>query len=399
MTEKKISFGSASGHSRCGLQKAIGVIVVWSFVNNQNSSTPSATRCVIALRPFHARRGDQTHDNQKKAEMHYDSVPCRAQFCDRTQTGIVSIAAVHVRVTRGHCPRIKALWRNTQNISGYDATQRNACAMRKLSPTSLRSLVSGKLDVRLIGCQDLLDNVPGRSRNTTVQLPAASPDNRTTWIRGSSKSFHGRSTSNKYNVKPDDLSCKKPCLFAFVLTRAAPELSFFGPRYAISLITNPGHFSPVETQGVIDKLGRRRVLHPIALVSCKFLLTVVCLVAVYSSFAIPAPATTSPHHTPKIRCRQLSPFACNDINCWKYLLFCLCTLSPAHCEAIKPLESFLSDEVSAVLKCDNIVIGQTQWKAIGAQCWGQQFVVDVERVSTNVLWRCDGVSEGREAVF
>ncbi|CAK8674500.1 unnamed protein product [Clavelina lepadiformis] len=63
--------------------------------------------------------------------------------------------------------------------------------------------LTGKLEVRLIGCQDLLETVPGRSRNATVQLPAGSPENRTPW-RGASRSFHGK--SNKYNVKPDDLS-------------------------------------------------------------------------------------------------------------------------------------------------------------------------------------------------
>nr|CAB3264914.1 serine/threonine-protein kinase N2-like [Phallusia mammillata] len=113
--------------------------------------------------------------------------------------------------------------------------------------------LTGKLDVRLLGCQDLLENVPGRSRNNLVQLPTASPENRTTWIRGASKSFHGKG-ANKYTVKPDDLA----------------------------------------------------------------------------------------------------------------------------------------NEVSAVLKLDNIVIGQTSWKTIGSQCWNQQFLVDVERsreLEIEVYWK------------
>ena len=42
-------------------------------------------------------------------------------------------------------------------------------------------------------------------------------------------------------------------------------------------------------------------------------------------------------------------------------------------------------EVSAVLKLDNVEIGQTQWKNAGPQCWSQQFLIDVERVSVNYL--------------
>jgi len=38
------------------------------------------------------------------------------------------------------------------------------------------------------------------------------------------------------------------------------------------------------------------------------------------------------------------------------------------------------DDVSAVLRLDNVEIGQTQWKSCGPQCWGQLFTIDVERV-------------------
>nr|XP_039270469.1 serine/threonine-protein kinase N2-like isoform X1 [Styela clava] len=66
--------------------------------------------------------------------------------------------------------------------------------------------LTGKLEVRIVGCQDLLENVPGRSRTTSVQLPGGNPDNKGTFLRGASKSFHGRSSSNKYTIKPDDIS-------------------------------------------------------------------------------------------------------------------------------------------------------------------------------------------------
>ena len=43
------------------------------------------------------------------------------------------------------------------------------------------------------------------------------------------------------------------------------------------------------------------------------------------------------------------------------------------------------DEASAVLKLDNVEIGQTPWKTLGPQCWSQHFVIDVERVRIFVL--------------
>uniref|UniRef100_H2Y6X3 non-specific serine/threonine protein kinase n=1 Tax=Ciona savignyi TaxID=51511 RepID=H2Y6X3_CIOSA len=86
----------------------------------------------------------------------------------------------------------------------------------------------GKLEVRLVGCQDLLDNVPGRSRNMSIQLPATSPENRA-WIRGGSKSFHGKA-SNKYNVKPDDLS-SDASLFNHVPSGVLLEVALFWRFY------------------------------------------------------------------------------------------------------------------------------------------------------------------------
>uniref|UniRef100_F6QIZ5 protein kinase C n=1 Tax=Ciona intestinalis TaxID=7719 RepID=F6QIZ5_CIOIN len=77
--------------------------------------------------------------------------------------------------------------------------------VKRFSTVPKPAELTGKLEVRIIGCQELLENVPGRSRNVSVQLPASSPENRAAWIRGASKSFHGK-TSNKYNVKPDEVS-------------------------------------------------------------------------------------------------------------------------------------------------------------------------------------------------
>lgn len=40
-------------------------------------------------------------------------------------------------------------------------------------------------------------------------------------------------------------------------------------------------------------------------------------------------------------------------------------------------------EVSAVLKLDNTVVGQTVWRTVGEQAWDQTFTVELERVSVS----------------
>ncbi|XP_048473811.1 serine/threonine-protein kinase N1 [Rhincodon typus] len=50
----------------------------------------------------------------------------------------------------------------------------------------------------------------------------------------------------------------------------------------------------------------------------------------------------------------------------------------------------LSNDVSAVLKLDNTVVGQTAWKAVGEQSWNQTFTVELERsreLEISVYWR------------
>lgn len=37
-------------------------------------------------------------------------------------------------------------------------------------------------------------------------------------------------------------------------------------------------------------------------------------------------------------------------------------------------------EVSAVLKLENTVVGQTVWRTVGEQAWDQTFTVELERV-------------------
>ncbi|TNN83709.1 Serine/threonine-protein kinase N2 [Liparis tanakae] len=50
----------------------------------------------------------------------------------------------------------------------------------------------------------------------------------------------------------------------------------------------------------------------------------------------------------------------------------------------------LSSEVSAVLKLDNTVVGQTPWKTVGEQAWDQTFTVELERsreMEIAVYWK------------
>ncbi|KAA0721916.1 Serine/threonine-protein kinase N1 [Triplophysa tibetana] len=56
----------------------------------------------------------------------------------------------------------------------------------------------------------------------------------------------------------------------------------------------------------------------------------------------------------------------------------------------QPKQDELSSEVSAVLKMDNSVVGQTAWKTVGEQSWDQAFTIELERsreMEMAVYWR------------
>lgn len=40
-----------------------------------------------------------------------------------------------------------------------------------------------------------------------------------------------------------------------------------------------------------------------------------------------------------------------------------------------------SDEISAVLKLDNTVVGQTSWRPVSNQAWDQKFTLELDRVT------------------
>nr|XP_028588700.1 serine/threonine-protein kinase N2 isoform X3 [Podarcis muralis] len=64
--------------------------------------------------------------------------------------------------------------------------------------------LTGTLEVRLMGCQDILENVPGRSKATSITLPGWSPSEaRSSFMSRTSKSKSG---SSRNLLKTDDLS-------------------------------------------------------------------------------------------------------------------------------------------------------------------------------------------------
>lgn len=134
---------------------------------------------------------------------------------------------------------------------------------------------SGTLDVRLMGCQDLLEHVPGRSKAASVPLPGWSPsETRSSFI---SRANRNRGVSSRNLTKSEELSSELVC---------APA-------------------------GMNEKwVVNNRVLNVQSIMIC----------------------------------------------------------------------GRSSDEISAVLKLDNTVVGQTSWKPVSNQSWDQKFTLELDRV-------------------
>lgn len=72
-----------------------------------------------------------------------------------------------------------------------------------------------------MGCQDILENVPGRSKATSVALPGWSPsDNRSSFMSRTSKSKSG---SSRNLLKTDDLSSSVTILLKSCHTFEGPS--------------------------------------------------------------------------------------------------------------------------------------------------------------------------------
>uniref|UniRef100_A0A672KEL8 protein kinase C n=1 Tax=Sinocyclocheilus grahami TaxID=75366 RepID=A0A672KEL8_SINGR len=84
----------------------------------------------------------------------------------------------------------------------FISTQNHNSTVKNQYSTKPAAL-TGKLEVRLMGCQDLLDNVPGRSKATSVPLPGWSPsETRSSFMSRGNR----RGTSIRNLSKNDDLS-------------------------------------------------------------------------------------------------------------------------------------------------------------------------------------------------
>ncbi|PIO34269.1 hypothetical protein AB205_0107380 [Aquarana catesbeiana] len=155
------------------------------------------------------------------------------------------------------------------------------------STLSKPAALTGTLEVRLMGCQDILENVPGRSKATTSTLPGWSPsETRSSFMSRTSKN---KSVSSRNLLKTDDFSSS----VTFCLLSASIYTSW----------------------------------HSVFYEGCPF----------------------------KLSC-----------------------------------SNFLTDEVCAVLKLDNTVVGQTNWKPISNQSWDQKFTLELDRsreLEISVFWR------------
>uniref|UniRef100_A0A8C9ZHJ3 protein kinase C n=1 Tax=Sander lucioperca TaxID=283035 RepID=A0A8C9ZHJ3_SANLU len=77
-------------------------------------------------------------------------------------------------------------------------------AQNQYSTVTKPAALTGTLDVRLMGCQDLLENVPGRSKAASVPLPGWSPsETRSSFI---SRANRNRGVSSRNLTKSEELS-------------------------------------------------------------------------------------------------------------------------------------------------------------------------------------------------
>nr|XP_014343829.1 PREDICTED: serine/threonine-protein kinase N1 [Latimeria chalumnae] len=90
---------------------------------------------------------------------------------------------------------------SARHSASYQQNQYNT--LSKPSP------LTGNLEVKVLGCNGLLESVPGRSRVSAVPLPSYSPgDSRTSFMSRTGKGLYGRSgsMSGRNTLKNEDLS-------------------------------------------------------------------------------------------------------------------------------------------------------------------------------------------------
>ncbi|XP_016133947.1 serine/threonine-protein kinase N2-like [Sinocyclocheilus grahami] len=221
--------------------------------------------------------------------------------------------------------------------------------------------LTGKLEVRLMGCQDLLDSVPGRSKATSVPLPGWSPsETRSSFMSRGNR----RGTSVRNLSKNDDLSNEISAVLKLDNT-----------------VVGQTSWKPVSNQSWDQKftleLDRSRELEISvywrdwrSLCAVKFLRLEDFL--------------DNQRHG---MCLYLEP---------QGTLFAEVTFFNPVIERRTKLQrqkkifSKQQDEISAVLKLDNTVVGQTSWKPVSNQSWDQKFTLELDRsreLEISVYWR------------
>ncbi|XP_064648701.1 serine/threonine-protein kinase N2-like isoform X2 [Lineus longissimus] len=86
--------------------------------------------------------------------------------------------------------------------SAYAQRSRGGKLNQNISAIAKPAALTGRLEVRLVGCQDLMDDIPGRTRRDSLTMYGITKEEKG-FIKA--KSFHGRGNTKQYNVK-DDLS-------------------------------------------------------------------------------------------------------------------------------------------------------------------------------------------------
>ncbi|XP_072547414.1 serine/threonine-protein kinase N2 [Salminus brasiliensis] len=105
-----------------------------------------------------------------------------------------------------HHPKSSIIMEELSLMSSPALSPRNSLisTQNSYSTVAKPAALTGTLDVRLMGCQDLLEDVPGRSKATTLTLPGWSPsDTRSSFMSRGSRS---RAASIRNLSKTDDLS-------------------------------------------------------------------------------------------------------------------------------------------------------------------------------------------------
>ncbi|XP_013394194.1 serine/threonine-protein kinase N2 isoform X3 [Lingula anatina] len=87
-------------------------------------------------------------------------------------------------------------------VSSYVQGSKLTKELQKNSSLARAAALTGTLQVRLMGCQGLLEDIPGRTRRRNSVGAVASPNEK----GGFMKSFHGRSSNKTYSLKDETSS-------------------------------------------------------------------------------------------------------------------------------------------------------------------------------------------------